>query len=1551
MNVDAHDKEHSIGTQVALFEPNGSIQSLWLPGGVPQGHYVFDTPELDNFCIEAYDGQWFAVCSGDTTFANGGRENYMLLKDRQLRTIRTGSGLEYIIFVEEITEDRGVFNNYANPFDDEITIGRTPNNDIQYDLPFVSSSHAKLFRNKTVWKIQDTNSLNGTYVNGKKIQECELAIGDVIYIVGLKIIVGVNFLSINSCGRPVSLQLRKLVPLKETLQDYQVECTKKTDKYFDRQPRRRKALPQEPIVIDGAPMSMKGNKMPLLLRMGGSLVMGTTSMLAGHFTTMLSSVLFPMLSHKFTEKERKEYEERRVTAYTKYLLEKELEIFNKCNLEESVLNWNYPDIETVMTFPQDGKRLWERKKTDDDFLHVRVGHGDVKMLAELQYPQERFSIDEDEMEQKMRELVDKDHTIHDVPIQTSLMDDYIVGVSGVESLKIQFIKRFIMQLTILHSYDEVKIIILGDTTNWEELSDVRFLPHIWNDQRNFRFWATNPAEAYQISEYLKKELDEDLNNSHQRKDYLKRRPYYVVFALDKKIFESMEILKVILQEENIGVSIVALFEDLPKECSKIFQLNMADKHEIIYLKQLDAAVEKFQMDSFQPEVAGQNVKRLANTTLKVVTEAFSLPKSLSFLEMYGVGKIEHLNITKRWNDNNPVSSLAVPVGVATDGSLFNLDLHEKFQGPHGLIAGMTGSGKSEFIITYILSLAINFHPDEVSFILIDYKGGGLAGAFDDPRNGIHLPHLMGTITNLDGSAIQRSLVSIQSELTRRQRVFNEAKSLLNEGTMNIYDYQKMHRAGKVKEPMPHLFIISDEFAELKSQQPEFMNQLISAARIGRSLGVHLILATQKPSGVVNDQILSNTKFRVCLKVQDKSDSMEMLKRPEAAELRNIGSFYLQVGYNEFFALGQSAWTGAPYEPSDEVRKRLDDSLQFIDCVGQTIHSVKKEKKKVTTNKAELVEIVRTLSDIAKAEGIKEKSLWKPPLPKQLDLDELEPYCPKTSNISAKSIEICLGVLDDPMKQMQFPLLLNLQTCKNILIAGNTGSGKTTLLQSMLLSLVNRYSSSEIQYYALDYSSRMLKLFKDFPHCGEILGEDDEDKQIAFFDLISEIIQERKQIFAQLEVDNFDTARSIIEMPLILVIIDNFAGMVATKKGSDLQYKLQDYLKNSVNYGVQFVITCSHLNEVLSRVKQELGTRICLHMKDKYDYGEALGCKCSYEPPETAGRGMFNHQGEPLELQIAKFASQFEEKDRIKLLKDEIKKILSFRQREKIAKRLPHIPEEETFEQFAADIPPGRIPLGYSLQTAKKVSLPLKQFSMLSLYFGNSKSTIPVLSNFLKAFVMENMDIVIIKGIKNNYLEQSMNDLDIFSKCSVKVCPCEQPALEDMCNYLGLEIKPRRELLEEYCKDNNLNVKSIDIHKETYNFIRTKTKPMVILFENYTDFCLTATEEITKVFVQVFKVIQKYNMYAIGLFFKNEDITVRGRTLMKLFNPEQLVMMIGGEFDGQSIIPLPMQFANINDKNIYNYCLMRYDQQFYPMQLPIDYSMNDVYEEDDKNIFE
>lgn len=472
------------------------------------------------------------------------------------------------------------------------------------------------------------------------------------------------------------------------------------------------------------------------------------------------------------------------------------------------------------------------------------------------------------------------------------------------------------------------------------------------------------------------------------------------------------------------------------------------------------------------------VKAAANIKMDIADQTYSLPNVITFLEMFGVNKIEHINPLMRWKENNPTISLAAPIGVDTMGELFYLDLHEKFQGPHGLVAGMTGSGKSEFIITYILSMAANYHPDEVAFILIDYKGGGLTGAFEDEEKGIKLPHLAGTITNLDGAAVKRSLISIQSELRRRQAIFNNARRVSNEGTMDIYKYQKLYRDKVVTEPVPHLFIISDEFAELKSQQPEFMEQLISTARIGRSLGVHLILATQKPSGVVDDQIWSNSRFRVCLKVQDKADSNDMIKRPDAAELSNTGRFYLQVGFNEFFALGQSAWCGAPYNEDGVSDKNVDNSIKVIDSIGRVVKEVKPPKKEGNSKQRQkqIVAMVKYLSGLAKEENISVRPLWLNPIPAMIYPEKLiKKY--NIKNGAAHELNPVIGELDDPFNQNQEILTLPFSSCGNILVYGVAGAGKLTMLTTMVYELIRVHSAEYLNIYILDFGAETLRMFE------------------------------------------------------------------------------------------------------------------------------------------------------------------------------------------------------------------------------------------------------------------------------------------------------------------------------------------------------------------------------------------------------------------------------------------------------------------------------------------
>ncbi len=696
------------------------MHTLWLPEGEPQGRYTFDNYGVNCFNIGAYKDTWYVICKdGAVLEGAAGDSNYNepLLNECFIRiNYKTQN---YALLVQKYSDDNMTFSKFIiDESVNSISIGRSRSNDVCIQNGMVSGNHAILQKKGKSWVITDSNSTNGTFCNCRRVSKTTLMCGDVVYILGFKIIIGYDFLAMNMVsGNQVILNPVIFNHMKTESQIIGKAVQKQEDKSFNRLPRKRMVLNFDTIQVEAPPMSMKSNKMPFLLRSANSLVMGTTALLAGRITSVLTS----LLTNNYTEKERQEYEDKRRTLYYTYLNKKEREIKEEVKKEETTLRWNYPDLESVLEIAQTGKRLWERKKFDDDFLNIRIGTGQRNLQAQITYPKDQLSMEEDELENSMRILVEKPVKLQDVPIQTSLIEDFVCGVSGKQGKRVEFIRNFILQLAITHSYDEVKIIFLADEMTMNNFQFIRYIPHIWNDEQNFRFLGTNLSEAYRIGEYLQKEM-ESCDNEKGIEEILKTRPFYVVISFDKKCFDAMEVLKNILQEkENHGVAVVAAFPDLPKECSKVFQMNGDDNNEVIHIRDLDCDNERFTLDNFIAYKAEEAIRRIANTRIKVIEEAYSLPKMMTFLQMFGVGKIEHLNIEERWKNSNPVQSLATPIGVATDGSLFMLDLHQRYQGPHGLVAGTTGSGKSEFLLTYILSMAVNYHPDEVAFVLIQLE--------------------------------------------------------------------------------------------------------------------------------------------------------------------------------------------------------------------------------------------------------------------------------------------------------------------------------------------------------------------------------------------------------------------------------------------------------------------------------------------------------------------------------------------------------------------------------------------------------------------------------------------------------------------------------------------------------------------------------------------------------------------------------------------------------------------------------------------------------------
>lgn len=1296
---------------------NGKIYNTNLPLEINGSFWVEDKDKngikRNLINIYAENGKWILKSNFETKIKyNGDNVENIILEDYNSYELQVkDEQYSYILYTSPVYDNNSSEFEVGNNC--EIYIGNGSNNTINYNNKYIQNNQCIIQCINGLWNCKNLNNNGVLFVNGIAVASSNLNIGDVVFIMGLKIIICGSYVILNNPKGIVNYNskvLRKRTPLDinnsdviEKEEDTSVKVYEKQE-YFFRMPRFRTCVEENTVDIDPPPEKEKQDEMPLAYTVGPMITMGLTSMVSGITAVnnviegsqtiksalpslitcgaMLLSMLFwPLLQKRYSTKQRKKREKLRIKKYNEYIDEKRQHIRNIVSKQRQSLIENNVSLSECKQIILNRKRnLWERKIEHDDFLNLRVGIGNVEPYVKVNYPEEHFSLTKNNLREILDKLGEETKVMTDVPVTINLTKKYISAVIGKSQVTEPFMEGLLLQLMTFYSYEDLKIVIMTSKENEYKWKFLKTSPYLSDDDKTIRFFSTDVDEANQISIYLdnclqnRKYEDGDVSKI-KNDDYKSYKPYFLIITDDYQSLRNIEIIKDILSQKiNLGFSMLLVQErllGLPNECTTF--INVDNNQSAIFENELTSDKQQIFKADFIGDLNIKEVnKAVCNIPIEMAKDRYSLPDKLGFLEMYNVGKIEQLNPLNRWKNNNPITSLSAPVGVDTNGELFKLDLHEKFHGPHGLVAGMTGSGKSEFIITYILSMAVNYHPDEVAFVLIDYKGGGLAGAFENKETGIHIPHLAGTITNLDVNDMKRSLASIESELKRRQRIFNDARQKLNESTIDIYKYQKLRREGKVEEPVPHLFIISDEFAELKTQQPEFMEQLISTARIGRSLGVHLILATQKPNGVVDDQIWSNTKFRVCLKVQDKSDSVDMIKCPDAAALHNVGRFYLQVGYNEFFALGQSAYAGVPYQNTDKIKRKIDTNISFINNVGYVIKNVDKEEVNTNTkaNGEELSNIVNYLYNLGREQNVFAKALWLPKIPDKIYVDELEQKYNYTSEKCI--INPVIGEYDDPGTQSQHLLTLPLSEEGNAIIYGAAGMGKDDLLATIIYSTITRHTPDEINFYIIDFGSETLKIFENAPQVGDVLLSSDTEKINNLFKMLKEEIETRKKLFAEYGGSYSSYIKNSGKIiPNIVVIINLYEAF--DEMYPDFQDDFNSITREGHKYGIMFILTTNGVNFIRYKLKQNFKQNLVLQLNDENDYSDIVGNTHGLFPSKIKGRGLIKFK-EIYEFQSACYKNNNNNTEYIKSLCNELDKRF-----ESKAKQVPILPKIVSFD--------------------------------------------------------------------------------------------------------------------------------------------------------------------------------------------------------------------------------------------------------------------------------
>ena len=1075
-------------------------------------------------------------------------------------------------YAEELCANALRFHGYA--LVGIVHIGRSSTQELCLKSAGISLCHALLQAKDTEWELVDQASTNGCYVNGDRITRHTVVPGDVIYLGNVMLLMGKD--SIFVPEQIADTRLSEISYCKTVIEEKEAG----TAICLTPEPVQKLTMEIELPLAKGTQENL-----PAIFVLGPSITMGLSSTAMGLFSfwlaaerkqdllsvvpTLLMSlsmalgtILWPLLSKRYERKQQRRKEEKRCYVYSCYLLEVKQRIQQAMQEETAYLQHWYPPVSKLCVDFLAQKPYRLRCVNHADWLHVVLGQGSCPAGIHLQFPYVS-SMTQDVLLDKLHGLQAGQFRLENVPIVADLRECQSLCLEGEQSVCIDTLLNILLQLVIQQPEKETRICIAADKAliSREKLF---CLPHLFVDRQRLLVWDETSAARCR------------------------------------------RLLEAVVDDEGIKDVIVCILEPCLTDS---LQLPAHEKiHQLRWSDTLNNAAD------LQLQINGRSVRwpqRHADFTIDTCTErqrraAFvqrsAYPKDsargkkmLSFLKLFHCHSVEELQIASRYQGSDAAKSLRVIIGQSADGGELYLDAHEHSHGPHGLLAGMTGSGKSECLLTYLLSLAVTFSCQDVSFLLIDFKGGTMANAL------AKLPHTAGIITNLDKGILMRCMCAIEGELTRRQQQLADTGERYGISSMDIDKYMQLRKQHPSLTAMPHLFLVADEFAELKQLFPAVLDHLRQCARIGRSLGIHLLLATQKPFGVVDEQIWSNARFRLCLKVADRNDSMDMLKKDSAVHLQHPGQLFLQVGHDEVFVQGQSAWTQAPYDPCGKEASDLylsyydsDGNMQDLPMAGGTVA------------KTELEAVCDALCAISTERAA---PLWMPPLKPNLQQEELP----------AKETALTLGLLDDLAHQQQIPFSMSVWDGRNLAVCGMVGSGKSMFVETLIQGCLVK---SENILYLFDFDKPLFMKYAQYQQVAAVFQREDAEGIQSFFSFMRRMIKQRR---AQRSEQG------------ILCILHNYE--VFHELYQELEEELLYLLREGKKYGIVCCITTAVLQQIPMRIQACLEDWYALQCAQHEDYSYLFSCEQSCIPLTQPGCGLMKYNDTLCMFQIAVYRKE------------------------------------------------------------------------------------------------------------------------------------------------------------------------------------------------------------------------------------------------------------------------------------------------------------------------